>query len=229
MNIGRRTARIVGVSFIVATVTSSLGVVLLGSILDAPDYLINVYPNGTQVIIGVLFLLVNCAAVVVIPAMLFPILKKQNEGLALGYVGYRIIESVILIVGSVSPLSLITLSQEFVGAGAPDASHFLTLGNALLAAHDWTILLSVDIVFPLGALVFYSLSYRSRLVPRWLSGWGFVGAALWLAVGLLRLFGASLPLVLSLPIFVQELVLGVWLIVRGFNPSAITSPSARQD
>jgi hypothetical protein len=214
------------VSFIVATVTSSLGVVLLGSILDAPDYLINVYPNRTQVIIGVLLLLVNCAAVVVIPVMLFPILKKHNEALALGYVGCRIIESVILTVGSVSPLSLITLSQEFAGARAPDASHSLAVGSALLAARDWTILLSVDIVFPLGALVFYSLSYRSRLMPRWLSGWGFVGAALWLAVGLLRLFGASVQLVLSLPIFVQELVLGVWLIVRGFNRSAIPSQTS---
>jgi hypothetical protein len=229
MNTRHGTARIVGVSFIVATVASSLGVVLLGSILDAPDYLSDVYSSRTQAIVGVLLLLVNCAAVVVIPVALFPILKKHNEALALGYVGCRIIESVILVVGSVSPLSLITLSQEFAGAGAPDASHYLAVGSALLAAHDWTILLSVDIVFPLGALVFYYLSYRSRLIPRWLSGWGFAGAALWLAVGLLRLFGASLPLVLSLPIFVQELVLGVWLIVKGFNPSAMNSPPATQD
>jgi hypothetical protein len=229
MNAHRRTAGIVGASFIIATVTSSLSVGLLGSILDAPDYLINVYPDRAQVIVAVLLLLVNCAAVVVIPVMLFPVLKRHNEALALGYVGFRTMESVILIVGNISPLSLITLSQEFAQAGAPDASYFLTLGTVLVAARDWSILLGVDIVFPLGALIFYYLSYQSRLIPRWLSGWGFAGAALWLAVGLLRLFGIDLPLVLSLPIFSQEMVLGVWLIFKGFNPSAIASLSAKKE
>jgi hypothetical protein len=228
MNANRKAATVVGASFIIATVSSSLSVGLLGPILDAPDYLTNLYPDRLQVIAAVLLLLVNCAAVVVIPVMLFPILKRHNEALALGYVGFRTIESVILIVGNVSPLSLITLSQEFAQAGVPDASYFLTLGTLLVAARDWTILLGVDIVFPLGALIFYYLSYQSRVIPRWLSGWGFVGAALWLAVGLLRLFGIDLPLVLSLPIFSQEMVLGAWLIFKGFNPSAIVSGAARQ-
>ena len=196
--------------------------------LDAPDYLVNVSANENQVLIGMLLELVNCVAVVGIPVMLFPILKKHNEALALGYVGFRIIESVILIVGSISLLSLLTLSKEFVKAGAPDASYFLTLGTLLLAARDWTLLLW-DIVFSLGVLVLNYLLYQSELIPRWLSGWGLIGAILLLAVGLLAIFGFNQFMLLAAPIAVQEMVFAVWLIVKGFNSSAINSRSAKTD
>jgi len=126
MNTYKKTARIVGTLFITATVASSLGFVILDPILNAPDILVNISANITQVIMGVLLLLINCAAVVVIPVMLFPILKKHNEALAVGYLGSRIIESVILIVGSICLLSLLTLSQEFVFS---DLRHSIT-GNA---------------------------------------------------------------------------------------------------
>jgi hypothetical protein len=106
-----------------------------GPILDAPDYLISVSAKETQWIIGVLIDAINSAAVVVIAVTLFPILKKHNEALALGYVASRIIESVILIVGHISQLSLLTLSQEYVQAGAPDAAYFQTLGTSLLVGH----------------------------------------------------------------------------------------------
>ena len=102
MDANRKTAIIVGVLFITATVVSSLYYVILDPILDAPDYLIKVSENANQVIIGVLLYLIDCAAVVAIPIMLFPIFKKHNESLALGYVGSRIIESVTLIVGHIS-------------------------------------------------------------------------------------------------------------------------------
>jgi len=183
MNTNKKTAIIAGVLFITATATYMLGSGFLEPILNAPDYLINVSANQNQVLIGMLLELVNCVAVVGIPVMLFPIFKKHNEALALGYVGFRIIESVIVIVGSISLLSLLSLSQEFVKAGAPDASHFLTLGTLLLAARDWTILLGVNIVFPLDALILNYILYRSKLIPRWLSGWGLIGATLLLARG----------------------------------------------
>ena len=227
MNSNKKTARIVGVLFITATVTYILFIFFIGS-LDAPDYLVNVSANENQVLIGMLLELVNCVAVVGIPVMLFPILKKHNEALALGYVGFRIIESVILIVGSISLLSLLTLSKEFVKAGAPDASYFLTLGTLLLAARDWTLLLW-DIVFSLGVLVLNYLLYQSELIPRWLSGWGLIGAILLLAVGLLAIFGFNQFMLLAAPIAVQEMVFAVWLIVKGFNSSAINSRSAKTD
>jgi len=231
MNSNRKTAIIVGVLFITATVVSVLEyIVILPPILNAPNYLVNVSANNTQVIIGVLLMLINCAAVIVIPFMLFPIFKKHNEALALGYLGSRIIESVILIVGAISLLSLLTLSQEYVQAGAPDAPYFQTLGTLLLSVSDWTSLLGAMIAFSLTALILNYLLYQSKLIPRFISVWGLIGATLLFAAGLLGMFGLSptstTSILLTFPIAVNEMVLAVWLIVKGFNSSAIASGSA---
>ena len=108
----KKTARIVGLLFITATVASSLGFAILDPILNAPDILVNVSANTTQVIIGVLFLLIDSAAVVGIAVMMFPILKKYSEALALGYVGFRVIEAAIIIVASIILLSLLTVAPQ---------------------------------------------------------------------------------------------------------------------
>ena len=231
MNSYKRTAIIVGVLFITATVASSLTVVLTGP-LNAPDGLINVSANATQLIIGALLLLIDSIAVVVIPIMLFPIFKKHNEALALGYVGARIIEGAIFIVSVISLLLLLTLSQEFVKSGAPDVPYFQTLGTLLLAAHDWAFLLGLT-VFSLGSLVLNYILYQSKLIPRWLSGWGFIGAALTLAASLIPQLGyslsSSIDTLMNSPIALQEMVFAVWLIIKGFNSSAIASLSAKTD
>jgi hypothetical protein len=229
MNSNKKAARIVGVLFITATVASSLGFVILDPILNAPDILVSVSANTTQVIIGVLLLLIDSAAVVGIAVMLFPILKKHNEALALGYVGFRVIEAVMIIVAVIIPLTLITLSQEYVQAAAPDASYFQSLGTLLLAVWDWALLLGIMIVFSLTALILNYLLYQSELVPRWLSGWGFIGAILLLAAGLLKIFGINLSDVINLPIALQEMVFAIWLIVKGFNSSAIVSESVKYE
>ncbi len=133
MNSNRKTAIIVGVLFITAAIVSVLEyIVIFPPILNAPDYLINVSAKENQVIIGVLFKLITAGTVLGIGAMMFPILKKYNEALAIGYVGTRIYEGVIIITGAISLLSLLALSQVFVKAGAPDVSHFQALGNLLL-------------------------------------------------------------------------------------------------
>jgi hypothetical protein len=128
-------------------------------------------------------------------------------------------------------LLLIPLSQEYVKAGAPDASYFQNLGTLSLET-DFQINPILKIVFSLGALMFYYLLYQSKLVPRWLSGWGFVGATLHLASGLFFMFGwltefPVLGIFWDLPIALQEMVLAVWLIVKGFNSSAMVSQSAK--
>ena len=135
------------------------------------------------------------------------------------------------IVSALGKLSLLTLSLDFVKAGTPDASYFQTLGTLLLKGKD-TIETISQIIFPLGALIFYCLLYQSKLIPRWISGWGLIAAILWLATTLLDLFGAigawsTVQVVLALPIGLQEMVMAVWLIVKGFNPSAIASLSAK--
>ena len=230
MNANRKTAIIAGALWIIASVAGVLGYgVFLNPILSATDYLFQVSANEIQIITGAFLILVMAVAVAWIPVMLFPILKKHHEALAVGYLGARIIECVILIVGDISLLSLLTLSQEFVKAGAPATSYFQTLGTLLLAAGDWTFLLGPGIAFSITALILNYLLYQSRLVPRFLSVWGLIGATMLFAYDVLQIWGFNLPLIVALPIALQEMVFAVWLIVKGFNPSAIDSESARTD
>jgi hypothetical protein len=224
MDSTRKTAIIVGVLFITALVSSMLSGVFLGSI-DDPDYLTAVSVNENRVLIAVLFQLTLTASVVAIPIVMFPILKKHNESLALGYVVARIFEGFFDIVIAMSLLLLLTLSREFVEAGAPVDSYFQTSGALLLAAKEWTSVVE-NFPYGLGALIFYFSLYQSELIPRWLSGWGFVGGTLMLAMGLLRMFGYPV-IFLAIPIILNEMVLAVWLIVKGFNSSAIASESVK--
>ena len=224
MNSNRKTAIIAGVLFLIVLVSSMLSGVFLGSTTD-PNYLTAVAANENQVLIGMLIQLIWALAVVGIPVMLFPILKKQNERLALGYVGARIFEGFFDAVMAISMLLLLTLSQEFVKAGAPDASYFQILGELLLAVRYWAYNVLWPIMLGLGGLIFYYLFYKSKLIPRWLSVWGFIGALLF-PVAWLSLFGSTISGPFLLPLVVNEMVLAVWLIVKGFNSSAINSLSA---
>jgi hypothetical protein len=166
-------------------------------------------------------------ALVMVPVMLYPILKKQNEVLALGAVVFRgVLEGVGYILAANNLLFLILLSREYVKAGAPEASYFQTLGAILLEADTYIMNSMIGIVFPIGALMIYYLFYQSKLIPRWLSAWGFLGAIPYLASFLLGFFGFELG-ILMLPLALQEMVMGVWLIVKGFNPSAVASLSAK--
>jgi len=231
-NVYRKEAIIIGGLFIIATVASSLGFIILEPILYTPDTLVRVAANATQMIVGILLLLINCAAVAAIPIMLFPILKKHSEGFAIGYLGSRIIESVILIVGAISLLSLLTLSQEFVKtaeqAASSDVSYFLVSGTLLLTVYDWSILLGIMIVFGTTALILNIALYQSKLIPQWLSGWGLIGALLLLVSGLLELFGFHPTEILSMPIALQEMVFAGWLIVKGFNQNVFVSEPENQ-
>ena len=226
MNTNRKTERIVGVLFITATVAYSLGVIFLEPILGDLDYLAKASENENQVILGAFLVLIDSVAVAGIGIAMYPILKKHNEALALGYAGARIIEGVLFIVNVIAILTLLRLSQEFVKAGAPDAAYYQTLGTVLLAAGDWAYLFGLGLAFALSALVLNYLLYQSKLIPRWLSGWGFVGAALVFANFLLESFGINPVEILFIPIAVQEMVFAVWLIVKGLNLSAIDSGSA---
>jgi len=229
MNSNRKTAIIVGVLFITATVAYSLGVIFLDPILGGSDYLTKAFENENQVIIGALLVLIDAVAVAGIGIVIYPILKKHNETLALGYAGARIVESVLFIVNVIFILTLLTLSQEFVKAGVLDASYYLTLGTLLLAAGDWAFLFGFGLAFTLSALILNFLLYQSKLIPRWLSGWGFIGAVLIFAYYLLQFFSNNQVEILFYPIAVQEMVFAVWLIIKGFNSSATASGSAKTE
>jgi hypothetical protein len=217
------TARLVGALFITATVTSGLGIVIFSSILDAPDFLTNFSANEDQVIMAALLMLIYTVAAIGIAVLLYPILRRLNEALALGYAAARIVESVLFIVYVVILLSLLTLSHEFVRAGAPDAGSFQAGGALLRAASGWALSLGLRLAFALSALILNYLLFKSKLVPRWLSGWGFAGATFVLALLLLELFSIQPVEVLDLPMAVQEMVFAVWLIVKGFDPNAVVT------
>ena len=221
----RKIAILVGLLFIIATLAPilsaiPLSVVPLGSFGSEgnSNYLAAFSANEAQVLIGVFLLLIMTAAIVSIPILMYPILKKHNESLALEYVGSRIFEGFFSAVNVLGLLSLLSLSREFANAGPPLNSYFQTQGALLLAGLDWGSLL-LDLPFTIGALVLYFVLYKSKLIPRWLSVFGLIGAALWLTTVPFRMFSvfpSSLE-ILALPIAAQEMIMAVWLIVKGFN------------
>ena len=231
MNTSRKIAIVVGALYLfVNFVTGPPGLVLETSILDAPDYLTNVSANETRWIMSGLLLSLMAVGIAGIGLVIYPILKQHNESIALGYLGFRIIESVFCSVIVISPLSLIALSQEYLKAGASDASYFQTVGTLSIAERASVAGLLIPVFLSLGALLFYYLLYQSKLLPRFISVWGLIGVALILTLNLLSLsleVGISIGLIFALPIISNEIFLGIWLIVKGFNSSAIASGSAK--
>ena len=222
----RKTATIVGVLYIIGTVAGVLSVPLLGGIQGAPDYLTMVAAHPSRVALGALLILVMGLALAMVPAMMFPILKRWNEALAIGYVIFRgALEAFTYMALALCWLLLIVVSQQAADSGAVVTSQFGSLGILLVKAQDPIIAVG-DIVFGLGALMLYYLLYQARLIPRWISGWGIVAAVAYVAAGLTAMFGTTLDILL-MPMLVQEMVMAVWLIVKGFNASAIASGSAK--
>jgi hypothetical protein len=227
MNSNRKSATMVGVLYIVGTIAGILSVVFLGSSLSDPNYLVKASENQNQIVTASLLVLLMGFSLAMMSVVLFPILKKQNEALALGVVLFRgALEAVMYIILVICWLLLLTVSQEYVQAGAPDASHFQTLGAVLLKAGDQIVSI-LNIVFSLGALMIYYVFHQSKFLPRWISVWGLIGAVLYLASGLSAMFGVSLGFLMA-PLALQEMVMAVWLIVKGFDGPAITSLSAKQ-
>ena len=178
MDSSRKTAIIVGVLFIIATAAPMVSIAFIGSIYDA-DYLTAISANQSQVLIGVLLLLSMTGAIVSIPIMMFPILKRHNEQLALGYVGARIFEGFFSAVNVINILSLLSVSREFVNAESAVATQLQTSASLILAQFNWCSIL-LDFPFTISALVINYLLYKSKLIPQWLSVLGLIGGTLWL-------------------------------------------------
>lgn len=213
-----RKARIVGVLFIVATAAAAASVAALGSVLDGP--LSEVLTNETMVITAVLLDFITAGAVVAISLVLFSVLKRDNESLALSYVVTRALEGIVIVAGAVGLLSLLSVSQELSAVGKSEGLE--ATGTLLQGARDWTDLVGTQLLFAITALILNYSFYGTKLVPRWISIWGFAGAALALTVAIAGMFVGLDPLstasVLSfLPIAINEMVLAVWLIVKGFS------------
>ena len=232
MNTNRKNAAIVGVLFIIASVTAILGFLLYQPILTGPDYLMNGAAHSTQVILGGLMELILAVADIGTAICLFPVLRVYSERIALGHLFFRFLEAVIITMGIVSVLSLLTLSQDFVAAAAPDASAFHAAGTLLHVVYKWTSVLGPNFLLGVNTLMYSYLLFKSKLVPRPLAVLGMTGAALVLGYGLLVIFGVAvqgvgLPALLALPIGAYEMILAVWLITKGFNSSEIAAESAK--
>jgi len=226
MNSYRNNAISAGVLFIIADLVGFLSFPFMAPVNDT-NYLVSVSTNVGLVATAALLLFIGGAAAIGIAVSLYPVLRKNNEGLALGSVGFRTVEGVLDIVAVMGLLLLITLSLQFVNAGSPDSSYFQTFGVLIISGFHWVSNVVKLMTFSIGCLLYYIIFYRTKLVPRWLSGWGVVAAILTMLSALLAMYGLIAPfsteqVILNLPILPQELVLAVWLIVKGFNPSAIS-------
>jgi Domain of unknown function (DUF4386) len=232
MNANRRIAISAGVLFILATAASLAGSAVLGSALTGPDFLSKIAMGGNRILVSALLSFVAACTSSAIAIALYPVLRKYNEGLALASVGFRLMEGVFYAVGTMCLLSLFSLSQEFTGTGSQAAAYYQTLGHLLLTVKDLAGFLLGVMAFCIGGGSYYFVFYRSNLIPRWLSAWGLIALALLFSAALITLFdgepySVSGGLVyLAFPIALQEMVLAVWLIVKGFNASAIPAPSA---
>jgi Domain of unknown function (DUF4386) len=231
MKANTNAARVIGVLFLVATASYLVGTQLIDSVVRVPDYLARAHPDRARLVAGALLVLVDAAAVVGIAVTVFPILRRQNESVALGYVGFRIIEAALLVVGVLGPLSLITLSREYLAAGTAAASHFATVGAMAAKANYWPYQLAMVLLGCCG-LMFCWLLNQSRLVPRWLAVLGLVGYPL-LSIGAVldmigevdTLHGTGMLFVVPGGLF--ELVLPLWLLAVGFASSGAITPEGR--
>jgi hypothetical protein len=228
MNTTRKIAVMTGVVFIIATVTGFIAAALIPDLTDT-DYLARFFENKNQVVTGALLYLIGYLACAGISVVMYPVLKQLNAGLALGSVIFRTIETAFYMVGLVSLMSLVTLGQQFPTAGDADRMSLQAIGNSLVSIHDYAGLVGV-FAFCVGALMYYYLFFATRLIPRWLSGFGIVAILLMLTACVLALFSGNritsyIPL--AFPIFIQEMVLAVWLIVKGFNPTAAAALPAK--
>jgi hypothetical protein len=226
MNPLRRTAFVAGVLFIITFVVSiPAALVLYTPMLDHPNYIVGAGADS-RIALGALLEMILIVANIGTAVVLFPILKRQNESLALGYVTARVMESAFIAVGILSLLAVVTLRQD---AGAAGGDSLVMDGRSLVAIHDWTFLLGPGWVVGLGnGLLLGYLMYRSGLVPRGMAMLGLIGGPLIIASGTGVLFdvfesGSGPQVIATVPEFLWELSLGIYLIVKGFKPSAITA------
>ena len=173
--------------------------------------------------------LIMGVALVGVSIVIYPVLRRHSERLALGYVVARTVESVFYVIDAILLLTLLTVSRGLVDAGAPDASHFQAVGDSVLGARDWAAALLDLTAFGLSALILNYALYGARLVPRWLSVWGLAGASLYMTAGAMVMYGleplSTTQVMLDAPLGLQEMTLAIWLIVKGFNaPAVVAAP-----
>jgi uncharacterized protein DUF4386 len=220
----RRTALVAGV-FYVLTFVSIPTLALYGPVKTHRDWVLS-SGGHTGILAGGFLEVIVALAGIGTAITLYPVVKRQNEGAALGFVAARVLEAVMIFTGVVSLLSLVTLRQDLGAAAGANAAALVTTGAAHVAIYKWTFLLSQSLMPGINALLLGSLMYRSRLVPRIIPVVGLIGAPFLICTVIATLFGGmklGSPELAAVPVGAWELSLGVWLVVKGFRPSPITA------
>ena len=224
MSPSRTTPVVAGVFFIAAAVFAIVGLGLYHDVLGNPAYIVSSSAD-TMVKLGALSEIIVVASVIGTAVTLFPVVRRQNEGIALGYVAGRTVEGVVIAVGIMSLLTVVSLRQEFTGA---ESASFVTAGKALVALHGWTFLFGPNLALGPNTTMLAYLMYRSRLVPRVIPVIGLIGGPLIFLSGTAELFGlysqtSAVGAATAIPVFVWEMSLAIWMIVKGFRPGAVAA------
>jgi hypothetical protein len=235
MELERRTSLLAGVLMIITFITSIPALLLYNPLLKHANYILGAGADK-RVFVGALLEVLLILANVGTAVVLFPILKRFNEKLALGYVTARLVECGFIAIGILSILSVVTLRQDIGGTGAANAASLTIAGRSLVAIHDWSFLLGPGFIVGVGnGLMLGYMMFRTGLVPRRLAMFGLVGGPLVCASGIAVLFGlfdkgSAAQFIATIPEFIWELGFGIWLAVKGFKPSpilAIETPDAQ--
>jgi Domain of unknown function (DUF4386) len=222
----RKTALVAGIFYLI-TFISIPTLALYGPVKNHQDWILG-SGGHTAVLVGGFLEVIVALAGIGTAVTLYPVVKRQNEGLALGFVTARVLEGVMIFTGVVSLLSLVTLRHDLGGAAGANTAALVTVAASHVAIYNWTFLLSQTLMPGINALLLGSLMYRSRLVPRVIPLMGLIGGPLLIIAVFATLFGqhsslsglAGLPVI---PVAAWEFSLGVWLVVKGFKPSPITA------
>lgn len=223
MNSNRKTAITAGILILIGMVAGVLSIV---PSVEGPDYLTEVSSNQNQVLSGAFFQFTLVPIYIGFALVLYPILRKYSKSLAIGFVSFRIIAGVFQIVGVIALPIFIVLSQNFSESTASDLLYFQTFGEVLKLGRDLANHVGVMLATGLGNLILFYILFKTKLIPRWLSSWGIIGNTLAMLASFLILFqliDVITPqfIVLTIPLVLQEIVLAIWLIVKGFNTSVI--------
>jgi hypothetical protein len=228
MNAYRTTARVVGIVYLAGMVVGIGGNLLILSILDAPDRLSAVSANSMLLAIGAVLWLIPVVGDVAHGVLMFPVLRPHNERIAVGYLGFRIVDAAFIAVMALFILVQIPLGSEYLNAGASDTSYLQALSTVFMQAQLYAYHFGMTALGVASLMLCYTL-YRAKLVPRLVAVWGLVGYAILLCGSVLEVLGFGLLEIHAIPGGLWELFIGVWLIAKGFNPSAFASESATPD
>ena len=227
MSSTRKTALVAGIFYLI-TFISIPTLALYRPVLNHQNWIIS-SGGHTAVLVGGFLEVIVALAGIGTAVTLYPVVKRQNEGVALGFVASRLLEAAMIFTGVLSLLSLVTLKHDLGGAAGANAAALVTTGASHVAIYNWTMLLGQTLMPCINALLLGSLMYRSRLVPRIIPIVGLIGAPLLLTAVVATLFSGGIghvsafQAIATLPVAAWEFSLGVWLVVKGFKPSPITA------